>query len=410
MESAAIIGAVTLVTKRWAKQRKAEERDASRIARRWRSVSTRVTLKEAAFAEMQRAYNEVSGGTLPAHARQIMYAARNAIQERTGESLDDKYFTQHLLPEYMLSHPEITKPWNVVFDARGHFHEPHTGIEVPLGTLEVRQYLGDVAITASATATAHTSILYPTHGPRNRFNAALLIEKEGFLPLFRQVELAERYDLAIMSTKGLSTTASRMLVDRLCWQHQIPLLVLHDFDRAGFSIVGTLKRDTRRYQFRHTIKVVDVGLRLTDVKENGLESERVFLRRSISRSNLRENGATEEEIDFLFSNQRVELNAFTSAGLIAWIEGKLAELGIKKVIPDADTLESAFRRAAANQYIEARQQEIIAGAQRHADQARLPKALAKRVASALKDNPALPWDLAVAQIASAAKGSSRIES
>ena len=32
----------------------------------------------------------------------------------------------------------------------------------------------------------------------------LFIEKEGFLPLFEAVHLAERYDLAIMSTKGMS--------------------------------------------------------------------------------------------------------------------------------------------------------------------------------------------------------------
>jgi hypothetical protein len=36
----------------------------------------------------------------------------------------------------------------------------------------------------------------------------------GFKPLFEHVQLAERYDLAIMSTKGLSNTA-RLLVERL---------------------------------------------------------------------------------------------------------------------------------------------------------------------------------------------------
>ena len=31
----------------------------------------------------------------------------------------------------------------------------------------------------------------------------LFIEKEGFMPLFEAVQLAERFDLAIMSTKGM---------------------------------------------------------------------------------------------------------------------------------------------------------------------------------------------------------------
>jgi hypothetical protein len=53
------------------------------------------------------------------------------------------------------------------------------------------------------------------------------------MPLFQQVELAERYDLAIMSTKGMSVTAARELLDRICRRHSVPLLVLHDFDKAG---------------------------------------------------------------------------------------------------------------------------------------------------------------------------------
>jgi hypothetical protein len=54
------------------------------------------------------------------------------------------------------------------------------------------------------------------------------------MPLFDKVQLAERY--AIMSTKGMSVT----LVDTL----DVPLLVLHDFDKSGFSIAATLRRDT----------------------------------------------------------------------------------------------------------------------------------------------------------------------
>src|SRR5262245_30154638 len=160
------------------------------------------------------------------------------------------------------------------------------------------------------------------------------------MPLFKRVHLAERYDLAIMSTKGLSVTASRALVDELC--QDIPLLVLHDFDKAGFSIAGTLQRDTRRYEFRNNIRVIDLGLRLADVEANDLESESVSYGRTSPISNLLDNGATREEVDFLcdssehgmYWGERVELNAFTSGDLVAWIEAKLQENGIGKVIPD----------------------------------------------------------------------------
>ncbi len=139
------------------------------------------------------------------------------------------------------------------------------------------------------------------------------------MPLFKEVKLAERYDLAIMSTKGMSVTASRLLVDRLCAESGIPLLVLHDFDKSGFSIVGTLQRDTRRYEFEHDINVIDLGLRIGDIE--GLETEKVYIQSPGSaRWNLRDNGATEEEIEFLL-DRRVELNAFASDDLVAWIEG-----------------------------------------------------------------------------------------
>ena len=58
----------------------------------------------------------------------------------TGEILDDRYFTQTLLPDYIAEHSEAAT-WNVVFDARGHFTEPHTKRSIGLGTLEVRDYL-----------------------------------------------------------------------------------------------------------------------------------------------------------------------------------------------------------------------------------------------------------------------------
>ena len=46
----------------------------------------------------------------------------------------------------------------------------------------------------------------------------------------------------------------------MCHEHDIPLLLLHDFDKSGFSITGTLQRDTRRYEFRNSITTIDLGL------------------------------------------------------------------------------------------------------------------------------------------------------
>ena len=87
-----------------------------------------------------------------------------------------------------------------------------------------------------------------TYGPDGSFGAVLYVEKEGFMPLFERVKLAKRYDIAIMSSKGMSVTAARDLVNGVCGE-AIPLLVLHDFDAAGIIIKDTLENDTRRYSY-----------------------------------------------------------------------------------------------------------------------------------------------------------------
>ena len=107
MERDAIIDALTGVTKKWAKQRKKEERDSSATLDR-KYVMMRayhVSIRAAAWRIMEEAYLKASAdGRLPAHARQIMYAARGPIQRTTDRPIGqgfDQYFTQTLLPEYM---------------------------------------------------------------------------------------------------------------------------------------------------------------------------------------------------------------------------------------------------------------------------------------------------------------------
>ena len=273
-----IISAVERVTKRWAKQRKREEREASARFNRSRAMtrSRRVTVKEAAWEIMEQAYLRASAdGTLPARPRQIYYAARKHILERTGAaSLDGQYFSQTLLPDYVDEHGV---EWNVVFDARGSLHEPHTDRSVPLGTLEVREYVEGIReFSVPPLDFDIWEPRFPTCGPTNRYGAILYVEKEGFEPLFEAVHLRERFDLLTMSNKGMSVTASRELVDELCAvsaEQGIPLFILHDFDTSGFSIAGTLTNDTRRYRFRNQIKVFDIGLRFDDIE--GLETEPV---------------------------------------------------------------------------------------------------------------------------------------
>jgi hypothetical protein len=346
-----IIGALREATKKWTKTKKAEERNPyTRSYRTSRMTRERgVPFKDAATEIMEAAYMKVRGPKeLPANARQIMYAARGHIQKVTGRPLESNYFTQTLLPNYM---EETGVDWNVVYDARGHFAEPHTDNNFGIGTLEVRDYLAgfhDPSIVDAGVSQAKVE----TSGPNGSFGAVLFIEKEGFDPLLRVAKVADKYDLAIMSTKGMSVVAARALADEMCFDHDIPLLLLHDFDKAGFSIAGTLQRDTRRYEFRNNIKVVDVGLSLADVEEMGLENEYQHHPKGHRRAledNLRVNGASEEEIAFMFrdfdalrSTRRVELNAMTSPQFVEFVENKLQQNGVAKIVPGQSLLAEVY--------------------------------------------------------------------
>jgi hypothetical protein len=202
-------------------------------------------------------------------------------------------------------------------------------------------------------------------------------------------------------------TASRHLVDRLCSEHRIPLLVLHDFDKAGFSIVGTLRRPTRRYTFRHAIEVIDLGLRLEDVNAHDLEPESCHYKFDPA-DNLAENGATEEEIAFLrgerwgrshYVGRRVELNAFTSGSFLAWIEAKLREHGIGKVVPPADALALAYRRAVEIELVKKQLEAIRAPLHDEAQRVPVPQDLAETVRRQQESRPELPWDAIIGELA-----------
>ena len=209
------------------------------------------------------------------------------------------------------------------------------------------------------------------------------------------MNLADRYDLMIVSSKGVSVTAARRLVDTVCGDHDLPLFVLHDFDVAGFLILGTLQRDTRRYQFSNAVEVVDLGLRLADIE--GLEREPAAatrIRASILREQLAENGADEAEIDILL-NERVELNALTSDALVAMIETKLKAYGLKKVVPDEDLLAETYRAFHRSHELRERFEEMEEEFDEEADAIEIPRGLKKRVRAILAEHDDLRWDDAI---------------
>jgi hypothetical protein len=412
---------VRSVAKGWKKEKRQADRedrlDEQRLERQRKAKQARLlSIKDAAYKVMEEAYLNASGNKAhPANARQVMYSARRQVLELTGGKCwsQSSYFTQTLLPRFIDAHPELTADWDVVYDDRGHLIEPHTNKRIGLGTLQVRDYIrGWTPRCPERPSGVTIPTRSPTHGPANRYRFALFVEKEGFHPVLERNRIADRYDVAIMSTKGMSTTAARELVNRLS-QQGVTVLVLRDFDAAGFSIVHTLRTDSPRYRFRSKPNVIDIGLRLADVREWGLEplAEPVAYRNAKKdpRERLRAAGATEEECDFLVSRQegagwsgrRVELNTLTSPRFIEFLEKKFQEAGVAKVVPAGEDLASAYRYAHAV----ARIKEAIRAAAQGADDGlpAMPEDLAAQLAQAIEGTDE-SWDEALLEIVRAMRG------
>jgi hypothetical protein len=312
-----------------------------------------------------------------------------------------------LLPDYIENHIDETANWDVVYDARGHLTEPHVKESLGLGTLNVRDYIRKWSNEVSGEIDADdfsAGDFYPTKGPLNRYKYALFIEKEGFDALLDKSEIAKKYDLMIFSSKGMSTTATRMLVEALS-DHGVTILIVHDFDKSGLGIVHNLYHDTRRYQFAQEPNVIDLGLRLDDVQELGLSAEPCeYLQHKNPADILREYGASQAERDFLvtgragykgWAGQRVELNALTARQFISWLSDKLDQHGVKKVIPDAETLKIAFARAEKVFKIKQALEEIC---KEDSDKLPVPKDLQHLIEAQFVKDSTVSWDIALQDI------------
>ncbi len=413
---------VERLTKRFVREKERAAREgynaalrADRIARlrdRDRVRRQKLTIKDAAWRVMLQAYMLASdNGTLPANMRQIMYQASPLVKHITTGRCWTKSntFTQRLLPDYMAEHQEETKGWDVLADARGHFTEPHSHHMIGIGTLEVRSFINSWNKHAGGEVSApEIDASFPTMGPTNRYGTLVYIEKEGFGELVRRAQIAERFDVAIFSSKGESVTAARALVDKHS-QAGVKVLVVHDFDLYGLLIAHWLGHDSKRYKFERPPNVIDLGLRLADVERMKLQSEPVVYaqKKNPGHALLKCDDLSTDEIDFLvgqridgghWAGQRVELNAMTARQFVEWLEAKLTEHGYGKVVPDRPTLEIAWRRARRITRVNSAITRVMNQETSDHDADGPPSDLGRRVRDLLNRQPTLCWDLALMRI------------
>jgi hypothetical protein len=351
-----ILGLTRAVTKKWTKQRKAEERGRRCQASRRHMYSSRVDFTEVAPLILSAGYAHASGdGRYTVDKRQFYYAVRDEFLSRTGRELEADYFSQTLLVQYMNRHPAETVGWKITASPRGTLTIPNTGydLRVPCGTVAIEEHLARARRACDpfgGLGDAFATVQWPSLAAGQRYQGVLYIEKEGFDPQLREARIADRFDLAIISCKGQSVTAARMYVDFVCRVNGgVPLYIAHDFDKAGFEISQRLttisdamrERGLVKYEFKNKVEPIDFGLRLAHVKKYRLKSERCEFTGRFPPDTI----TTAEERAFLKSGRRVELNAFTAPDFIEWLESSLEAHGLKgRLLPNDDkVLEEAGR-------------------------------------------------------------------
>lgn len=119
--------------------------------------------------------------------------------------------------------------------------------------------------------------------------------------------------------------------------------------------------------------------------------------REALRNRLEINGATQDEINFLLNERRVELNAMTSRQFIDLLEEKLAEHGAGKVISTADQLADAYQLFVRGKRARRVAEEALAATP--TEECAAPADLEQQVRAYLDENPDAAWDDAVTALA-----------
>ncbi|MEY9965969.1 DNA topoisomerase VI subunit B [Streptacidiphilus sp. MAP12-16] len=300
----------------------------------------KTTVKDAVAAVIEEAVAQARGAQgLSFSSHTLFYKIRPLALKPlpAGTKLSAPYVEQTLIPGWEREHHPIQGLYREPRGTLHHPHDPSGSSDVRLGTREVQQY-------------------FP---PAWSFDKILVIEKTGLWPPVKEAGLAEKYDMAVITNEGYSTEACRDLLAALP-PGKVQIFVLHDADPHGYNIARTLGEQTARMP-RHHIEVIDLGLSVEDAIAKDLESEPEVRTTALPAgivphlSQVALDWFTGEEAArnrkgkvTQWHCQRVELNAFSSPELIAYIEEGLARHGAtgKVVPPDSElrfTAETAVK-------------------------------------------------------------------
>ena len=323
--------------KAWEKaERAAKQRQAQATSK---PKTTTMTIAEAVAAVMEAAVEQVRGAQCLSFSSHTLFYKIRALALKllpTGSKLSAAYIEQELISAWEREHGPIQGLYREPRGTLHHPHDPDGARDVRLGTREVHRYTP----------------------PNWSYDKILVIEKTGLWPPVKEAGLAEKYDMAVITNEGYSTEACRALLASLP-PGQVKIFVLHDADPHGYNIARTLGEETARMP-EHRIEVIDLGLSVEDAIAKGLDSEPEIRSKALpagivphlsptalewftgTELKTGENGEKGKKGKLKWDCRRVELNAFSSPELIAYIEEGLARHGASgKVIPTDQVLRSS---------------------------------------------------------------------
>ena len=270
------------------------------------------TQKKVIIDNIDKAITQASGdGKYRYSLRQLFYAIRPYVLKEAEKELKYENFCS-VITDYEST---IGKDLPGIYrDSRGTLYHPHTGDIIPLGTLDVEKY----------------------NRPKWTFNKILYSEKEGFFEILKDEKWAEKNDCALLTSKGYASRAARDVIDLLAeTEEELLFLCIHDADAAGTMIYQSLIEGTKARPERK-VKVINLGLEPKEGLKMGLQVENIKgKKKKIPVAKY----VTKKWNEWLQTN-RIELNAMDTPQFIKWLNDKIEEHGIGKVIPTKDILTS----------------------------------------------------------------------
>ncbi|MFJ9523376.1 hypothetical protein ACIRPK_34685 [Kitasatospora sp. NPDC101801] len=300
-------------------------------------AAPKVTKKDAVSAVMSEAIAQARGAEgLSFSSHTLFYKIRPLALKLLppGSKLKAPYVEQTLIPEWERANGPIHGLYREPRGTLHHPHDPDGTRDVRLGTREVQKY----------------------RPPRFNYNKILVIEKTGLWLPVHESGIADQYDMAVITNEGYGTEACRDLLAKMP-HGDVQIFVLHDADPYGYNIARTLGEETARMP-DHRVEVIDLGLSVDDAIAKGLEAEPDTRDAALPArilphlTDTARTWFTGEPFAWhpngkpiKWRYQRVELNAFSSPELIAYIkEGLARHHATGKVIPPDHQLRAAARQ------------------------------------------------------------------